>query len=110
MPLGVARDHLFEEPLDVGEQRGLELVDEQRAGRVHRPEADQPFADVEPPHELHDPVGEIDELDALIGLDDERLAVNRKAADRRRCHLFDGLLANGDGRTLAHAFLFGLAR
>ena len=45
------------------EQRGLELVDEQRAGRVHRPEADEPFADVEPPNELHDPVGEIDELD-----------------------------------------------
>ena len=44
---------------------------------------------------------------ALIGLDDERLAVNRQAADRRRSHLFDRLLANGDGRTLAHALLFG---
>ena len=66
-PLGVARDHLLEEPLDVGEQRRLELVDEERAGRVHRPEADQAFADVEAPDELHDAVGEIDELDALVG-------------------------------------------
>ena len=38
------------------------------AGRVHRPEADQPFADVETPDELHDPVRQVDELDALIGL------------------------------------------
>ena len=43
---------------------------------------DQPFADVESTRELHDAVGEIDELDALIGLHDDRLAVNRKAADR----------------------------
>ena len=77
----------------------------ERAGRVHRPQADEPFADVEPPHELHDAVGEIDQLDPLIGLDDERLAVNRKAADLRGRHLFDGPLANGDGRTLAHALL-----
>ena len=63
------------------EQRRLELVDEERAGRVHRPEADEPLADVEAPDELHDPVGEIDELDPLIGLHDDRLAVNRQAAD-----------------------------
>ena len=67
-PLGVARDHLLEEALDVGEQRRLELVDEQRAGRVHRPEADEALPDVEAPDELHHPVGEIDQLDPLIGL------------------------------------------
>ena len=65
--LGVAGHHLLEEPLDVGEQRRLKLVDEQRAGRVHRPEADQAFAHVELPDELHHQLGEVDELDALIG-------------------------------------------
>ena len=64
-----------------------------------------PLADVEAPDELHDPVGEIDELDALIGRNDEGLAVDREAAGLRRSHVFDGLLANGDGRTLAHALL-----
>ena len=106
-PLGVARHHLFEEALHVGEQRRLELVDEERAGGVHRPEADEPLADVEPTHELHDAIGEIDELDPLVGLHDDRLAVNRKAADSRRSHFLDGLLANGDSRTLAHALLVG---
>jgi hypothetical protein len=108
----VARDHLLEEPLDVGEQGDLELVDQQRAGGVHRPDADQPFADVEPPDELHDLVRQIDQLDALIGLDDERLAMNRHAANRRSGHTVDRLLADGDSRTLAHAvpFSFGSVR
>src|SRR5262249_20160074 len=88
---------------DVGEQRGLELVDEQRAGRVHRPEADEAFADVELPHELHDADGQIHELDPLIGLNHDRLAVDDDPADLRRCHVFDRPLANGDGRALAHA-------
>mgnify|MGYP003694140091 CR=1 FL=1 len=102
--LGVAGDHLLEEALDVGEQRDLELVDEERARRVHRPEADQPFADVETPDEFHDPVGQIDELDALIGLDDERLAVNRQVADRRAdATSSTGFRGRSDGRTLAHA-------
>ena len=48
---------------------------------------------------------EIDELDALIGLDDNRLAMNRQAASLREAHVLDRLLANGDGRTLAHALL-----
>src|SRR3954447_25389796 len=102
-PLGVARHHLLEKALDVGEQRRLEFVDEQRTGRVHRPEADQPLADVEPAHEFHDAVGEIDQLDALIGLDHEGLTMNRKAADHRAGHLLDRRLPDGDSRTLAHA-------
>src|SRR5205814_10093483 len=96
-----------EEALDVGEERDLEFVDEERAGRVHRPERDEPFPDVEAPGKFHHSVGQIDELDALIRLHDERFAVNRKATDLRRCHIFDGLLANGDSRTLAHALPFG---
>src|SRR5205823_14979532 len=72
---------------------------------MHRPEADEPFADVEPAHELHDAGGEIDQLDPLIRLHDEGLAVNRQAAGLRRSHVLYGRLANGDGRTFAHAFL-----
>src|SRR4029453_10774160 len=84
-------------------QRSLKLVDDQRARRVHRPQADQPFAHVEATDKIHDPVGEIDELDTLVRLDDEGFAMNRKAARRRRSHLLDGPLADGDGRTFAHA-------
>ena len=82
-PFRIARDHLFEEPLDVGQQRGLKLVDEQRTGRVHRPEADETLTNVESPGELHHPIGQIHELDSLIGLDHNGLAVNRQAADIR---------------------------
>src|SRR5207245_10228237 len=77
----------------------------ERAGCMHRPEANQPFADVEPAHELHDAAGEIDQLDSLLRLHDEGLAVNRQAAGLRRSHVLHGRLANGDGRTFAHAFL-----
>src|SRR4029078_7161588 len=83
----------------------LKLVDEERARGVHRPEADEAFANVEPPNELHDPVGEIDQFDPLIRVNDQRLAVNRKAADLRGGYLFHRPLANRDGRTLAHALL-----
>src|SRR5262249_20797440 len=107
LPLRVAGDHLLEEPLDVREEGGLKLIDEQRTRGVHRPQTDEPLPDVEPPDELHHPAREVDELDALIGLHDEGFAVNRKAADRRRRHVLDGPLAHSDGRTLAHAILFG---
>src|SRR5262245_29203758 len=101
-PLGVAGDHLFEEALDVRKKRRLKLVDEQRAGRVHRPEADETFLDVELASKLHDPVGEIDQLDALIGGNDDRLTMNRETASLRGNHLVDGRFANGNGRALAH--------
>ena len=64
--VAIAGDHVFEKPLDVGEQRLLRLVDEQRAGRVHRPQRDHALADLELPHVVHDPVGQIDELDAIV--------------------------------------------
>src|SRR5207245_12103 len=51
------------------------------------------------------PSCQVDELDALFGLDDEGFAVNRKAAGRRRCHLLHRFLAYGHGRTLAHSVL-----
>jgi hypothetical protein len=96
-PLGVAGDHLLEEPLDVREERNLELVDEKGACRVHRPQAHDPLADIEPADVLHHAIREIDELDPLIGLDDDRLPMNRQAAGLRRSHLFDRLLANRHG-------------
>src|SRR4029453_13089123 len=65
---------------------------------------------VEATDKIHDPVGEIDELDTLVRLDDEGFAMNRKAARRRRSHLLDGPLANGDGRTFAHAVSCPIAR
>ena len=40
----------------------------------------------------------------------KRLAVNRQAAGRRGRHLRDGRLADGDGRTLAHALLDWMGR
>ena len=104
--LGVAGHHPLEEARDVGEQRDLVFVDEQGAGGVHRPDADQPFADIALAHELHHPIGQIDHFDTLIGLDDERLAVNRQAAGIRGGHAGNGLLANGDGGALAHALAF----
>ena len=82
-PFGVPRDHLLQKAFDVREERRLKLVDEQAAGRVHRPEAHQAFPDVELAHKFHDAAREIDELDALLGLDDDGLTVNRKAAGRR---------------------------
>jgi hypothetical protein len=72
---------------------------------VHRPEADETLAHVEFPDEFHHGLGEVDELDALLGLDDQGFAVNRQAANRRRCHLLDRLLADSHGRTLAHSVL-----
>ena len=81
-PLGVAGHHLFEEALDVGEESRLKFVDEQRAGRVHRPEAHQPFADVEAANEFHHEIGEVHQLDALVGLDHNGFAMNRKAGNR----------------------------
>ena len=70
-PLLVAVDHLLEEGLDVGEQGRLELVDEQRAGRVHRPEADGPARNLEPARVLHNPVRQVHQLHALIGLNQQ---------------------------------------
>src|SRR5262249_57548735 len=75
------------------------------AGRVHRPEAHEPFADVEASHEFHDAIGQIHQLDALIGAHQDRFPVNRKAGYRGGCDLFDRTLTHGDGRTFAHALL-----
>ncbi len=43
-PVAVAGDDLLEEALDVRQERRLVLVDEQRAGCVQRPQADEPVA------------------------------------------------------------------
>ena len=56
------------------------------ARRVHGPEADQTLADVELPCEVHDPVGQVHQLHALVGFDDERLAMDGQTADRRGGH------------------------
>ena len=101
--LRVARDHRFEEFLDVGQQRRLKFVDEERARRVHRPDADEALAHVAAANEVHDAVREVDHLDALVGLHDERFTVNRQAAGLRGRHRLDGVLAGRDGRTLTHA-------
>src|SRR5262249_42928394 len=108
--LRVARDHGLEELLDVGKERGLELVDEERARRVHRPEVHEPFPDAAPADEFHDAVRQVHHFDARIGLDDERLAVNRQTAGRRGRHRLNGVLADRSGRTLAHARLFACER
>ena len=60
-------------------------------------------ADVELADELHHPTGEVDELDSLIGLNDDHFPVNRETGDFRRGHLLDRFFANRNGRTLAHA-------
>ena len=82
-PGGIAGDHGLEKPFDVGQQRGLKLVDEEGAGRVHRPETDQALADLEAADKFHDPAGDVDQLDPLIGLDHQRFAVNRQAPNCR---------------------------
>src|SRR5262249_8486350 len=66
------------------------------------------FFDVELFRELHNPVGEIDQLDALIGGDHDRLTVDRQTACLRGRHIFDGCFANGDGRAFAHEVLSGV--
>src|SRR4029453_19157144 len=109
-PLLARIDHLLEEGLDVGQKRRLELVDEDRTGRVHRPQADQTLANLEPAREVHDPVRQVDEIDPLVGLDDERLTMDRQTADRRGRHGLDRRIANGDRRTLAHALLIACVR
>jgi hypothetical protein len=70
-PAGIAGDELFEERLDVGQQGRLELVDEHAAGRVQRPEADHPLLHAHAADERHDALGEVDQLDALVGLDED---------------------------------------
>ena len=102
-PLSVSRHHLLEKTPDVRQQRGLEFVDEQRTRRVHRPQADQTFADVEATNAFHHPVRQVNQLEALVRLNEESLTMDRQAAGRRRSHILDGLLANGHGRTFAHA-------
>ena len=104
-PFLVAGDHQLEETLDVGQQRGLELVDEHSAGRVHRPQADDALADPQLADESHDALGEIHELESFVGIDDEGLAVNRQASRLGRCDCRHRRFANGHGRTLAHALL-----
>ena len=52
------------------------------ARRVHRPEADEPLAKTEPRDERHDPLGQIDQLDPLIRLDQEGLPDNPESANR----------------------------
>src|SRR5207302_1092321 len=54
------------------------------------------------PHEFHHLLGEIDQLDALIGRDDEGLTMNRQTARLHSRHVLDWPLAHGDGRTFAH--------
>ena len=80
----------------------LRFVDEERARRVHRPERDLPFADRERPHELHDAIGQIEDLDAIARGDDEVFSVNDEAAGAGRGDVGDGALAQGHRGPLAH--------
>ena len=82
-------------------KRLLRLVDEQRASRVHRPEGDHPLFDAGVAHVRHHAIGQVDQLDAIVGLDRERVAVDHKAA-RGRHDLLDRGFARGHDRTLAH--------
>ena len=52
--------------------------------------------------------GEIDELDALVGLDHDRLTVNRQAADRRDATSSTGFSRTVTVELLLMQFLFGL--
>ena len=61
-------------------ERRLRLVDEDGAGRVHRPEADDAFANAGLAHERDDAIGDVGELDALLRLYGQRLAADDQAA------------------------------
>jgi hypothetical protein len=54
-------------------------------------------------HELHHELREINELDAVVCLDDTCLAANGQPSDRPSGRVFDGPLANRHRRTPAHA-------
>ena len=63
LPIGAAADQLLEEPLDIVEERILELVDEQSQGRVHGRDKRDPVANVAATHHVGDPPGDVEQLD-----------------------------------------------
>ena len=64
--------------------------------------ADEPLADIEAPHEFHHLRREIDELQALIGLNDDGFTVNGQAAGCDLGNVFNSPFAHGKCRAFAH--------
>ena len=107
-PLGVAIDHLLEEPLDVRVQRLLRLVDEERARRVHRPQADHPLPHAALADEVHDRIGDVDELDAPVGLHEHGIGMDDEGP-RHGCGLH-WRVPDGQTRALGHQLAIVPAR
>jgi hypothetical protein len=90
-PIVLGADDLVEHALDVVEERGLPLVHEERHRGVQRGEEDHPLLDVVPLDDGGHLLGEVVELEPLVGDDPERF--------RDHAHgLQPALRSRGDGR------------
>ena len=78
----------------------LRFVDEHRAGGVHRPERQQPFLHARSAHEGHHRVGQVDQLDALAGVD-----LDGFGHDGKPPALADVVFATGVSRTVTTELL-----
>ena len=103
-PVVFPGDRAIEKALDVRVQGRLRLVDENRARRVERPDADRSFLEARGANESHHPIGEVGQLDPFGGLNRDRLRAHHQPAGRSRGsrQRADTLR---DRRTLAHALL-----
>ena len=61
-------------------QRALRFVDEERAGGVHRPHADDAFDNTGALNEVHHPSRQVDELDAIGRADGQRFGADDQPA------------------------------
>ena len=101
MPRALARDDLLEKLVDVGEQRLLKLVDEDRARRVHREEVHDPFRDADLAHERHHRGVRSTICTRLSVLTTNVSPCTRNAPDADE-RLATGCSRHGHRRTLAH--------
>ena len=99
-PLGVAIDHLLEHPGDVRVQRLLRLVDDERAGRVHRPQAGHPLPHAALADQVHDHIGDVDQLDAPVGLHQHGIGMDDEGT--RYGGGLHGCVPDGQTRALGH--------
>ena len=83
-PLGIPIDDLFQDPHDVGVQRLLRLVDEQRTRGMHRPQARDALPYARLPDPLHDDVGDVDQLDSVLCLHQQRFRMHDQGSGHRR--------------------------
>ena len=104
-PVGFTVDHLLEDPLDVGVQRLLHFVDEDRAGGVQRPHAEYTLPQTRLPDERRQIGRQVHQLDTLLRLETEGVGVDHEPADDLPGRLFEGFLTLRDNRTLAHNLL-----